>query len=191
MRYTVAILFPLALAAGVRANPCWCGDVGYYVVPYYWAYPSVWGNPATNVPKVPIVPKATLREDAPPSKAADEPPRIGNPRLPTEDVEPRKELPALKVMPPKAKEKAVSVDQFLIPAEKSRALAPAEVKVGIFNHSDRDLELEINGEAVKLPADQYVTLRLPRTFTWAVKGQPEKAVTVPADSDGLEIVFRR
>lgn len=114
-----------------------------------------------------------------------------------EDVEPKKVLPAPKKIVPKkideAKpvEKAVSVDEFLIPAEKKRSEPPTEVKIGIFNHSDRDMDLVINGEAVRLPAAQYVTLRMPRTFTWAIKGKPEKEVKVPADSDGLEIVFRR
>lgn len=182
MRLPLAILGSVTLAAGAHANPCWCGPA-YYVVPY-WVAP------------VPGGPKAVIRENTEPplARPADDIPRIANPRLPTEDVAPRKVLPIPKSVPkeePRAKEKAVSVDQFLIPAERARAEAPAEVKVGIFNHSDRELDLEINGEAVKLPADQYVTLKMPRTFTWAVKGQPAKSVTVPADSDGLEIVFRR
>lgn len=163
---------------------------------------------APNAAVAPSVPREQLPTPKP--KADDSSlPRIRPPQLPTEDVTPRKSptippstptptppAPEKKETPKakeadKTKEKNVSVDQFLIPAERVRSEAPSEVKVGFFNHSDREMEIEINGETLKLPADQYVTVRLPRTFNWSVKGQVSKEVKVPADSDGLEIVFRR
>jgi hypothetical protein len=51
--------------------------------------------------------------------------------------------------------------------------------------------LTVHGEDVRLPGGQYVTLRLPRAFAWAEKGKKAAAVTVPADADGVEIVFRK
>jgi hypothetical protein len=65
------------------------------------------------------------------------------------------------------------------------------VKVGFFNHSDREITLEVNGEQLKLPSEQYVTLRLKRTFTWGEKGKKATDVAVPPDADGIEIVFRK
>lgn len=88
-------------------------------------------------------------------------------------------------------DKGRAVEQFFIPAEGGRGEPKPEVKVGFFNHSDREIVLDVNGEAVKLPSEQYVTLRLPRTFKWAEKGQKATDVAVPADADGMEIVFRK
>jgi hypothetical protein len=83
------------------------------------------------------------------------------------------------------------VEQYFVPADTGRGEAKPEVKVGFFNHSDREIQLEVNGEAVRLPKEQYVTLRLPRTFKWAEKGQKGTEVVVPPNADGLEIVFRK
>ena len=83
-----------------------------------------------------------------------------------------------------------AVEQFVIPAD-GKGEPRAEVKVGFFNHSDRDIALTVNGESVKLPSEEYVTLRLPRTFSWAEKGAKATDVVVPPDADGIEIVFRR
>ncbi|WP_020468938.1 hypothetical protein [Zavarzinella formosa] len=211
MRHTLAILLLLFSFTGAQAHCCfggyhrsYCGPACYsppvYAMPYWSSpiyYQPVWVNPVVMpVTQVPVY-GITNPPRTKPAEGAN--PKIANPRIPVDNTEPKKILPAPKAVPPakidqpktKEKEKSVSIDQFLIPAEKIRAEAPAEVKVGIFNHSDREMELEINGESVKLPADQYVTLRMPRTFTWAVKGQTAKEVKVPADADGLEIVFRK
>ena len=216
MRHLLTIITMLIPVTGIQAYCCqgghhsWCGSrpvVAYaapvvYVVPY-WA-PVIYADPVWINPAVVPATRAAVRENTiPPRKAPaaaeKSPPRIVNPRIPDDEIEPKKVLPAPKLVAPKKvdvpkakeNEKSVSVDEFLIPAERKRSETPGEVKVGIFNHSEREMELVINGETVKLPADQYVTLRMPRTFTWAVKGKEPKEVRVPADSDGLEIVFRR
>ena len=211
MRHLLTIIMVLAPVTCIQAHCCkghyhsTCYAPAYvysppvvYVVPY-WA-PSVYVDPSWVSPAVVPAPRAGLRENTTPPSVPNTdkaPPKIANPRLPMDDIEPKKILPAPKLVAPKKAdepkpvEKTVSIDEFLIPAERKRSEPLAEVKVGIFNHSDREMELVINGESVKLPADQYVTLRMPRTFTWAVKGKPEKEVKVPADADGLEIVFRR
>jgi hypothetical protein len=51
--------------------------------------------------------------------------------------------------------------------------------------------LDVNGEPVRLPKEQYVTVRLPRTFQWAEQGGKATDVVVPPDAEGIEIVFRR
>lgn len=148
--------------------------------------------------------RADIREQTTPNRpteGSNNYPRIRPPQqqLPTDDPEERRIIPkstdtpkeSPKMLPKPKAEKSVSVDQFMIPADKAKGEVASEIKLGIFNHSDRDVDLEINGETLKLPADQYVTLRLPRTFTWTIRGQKSRSVNVPNDADGIEIVFRR
>jgi len=67
----------------------------------------------------------------------------------------------------------------------------ANVAVGFFNHSERDLVLEINDRAVKIGSRYYLQLKLPREFTWREKDGPLQTTKVPADAEGVEIVFRK
>lgn|SRR5262245_4551482 len=187
-------------------------------VPAYPLTPAIWGAPAPKpLPPAPppFVPKpgaGVKEEETPPPpkpKEGDRPkesngkdkdaskiPKVKIP-LPGEPFDP--DQPAPKKEPPKtdppkkdageANDKAV--EQFYVPADGKRAEPRAEVKVGFFNHSDREIVLDVNGEPLKLPSEQYVTLRLPRTFKWAEKGKSATEVTIPADADGIEIVFRK
>ncbi|MBO0698329.1 MAG: hypothetical protein J2P46_08050 [Zavarzinella sp.] len=134
-----------------------------------------------DTPRIPKL-KLPLPGD---SKEPD--PSAGRPS-PAEKREPPKTAPETKEP---SGDHAKAVEQFLIPAGAGRGEPKAEVKVGFFNHSDREIVLDVNGEAVRLPTEQYVTLRLPRTFKWAEKGRKATEVTVPSDSDGIEIVFRK
>jgi hypothetical protein len=176
---------------------------------------TFWGTPAPKpLPPPPFVPKkgAGVREEEPvPAKTekskdgkkpkeneSKDAPRIPKVKLPLPDDPDDPDKPAKKPAEKKESAKkepladsANAVDQFLIPSEDTKVERPAEVKVGFFNHSDRDLELEVNGEPLKLPSEQYVTLRLKRTFTWAEKGKKGTEVAVPPDADGIEIVFRK
>jgi hypothetical protein len=177
--------------------------------------------PPAPAPFVPKGAAVREEDDVPAPKPTDKPkngtkaktPEInesGTPRIPKfkvplpsgpiETDPPAVKPPAEKKEPPKAdgsetKEPAAdrgrAVEQFFIPAEGGQGESKPEVKVGFFNHSDREIQLEVNGEAVRLPSEQYVTLRLPRTFKWAEKGQKGTDVAVPPDSDGIEIVFRK
>ncbi|HJZ90268.1 MAG TPA: hypothetical protein VKE40_05305 [Gemmataceae bacterium] len=191
---------------------------GYYPYPLT---PAIWGAPAPKpLPPLPppFVPKPgvgvkEVDETPPPPKPGEKSkngtkPKEGDakdkdaPRIPKlkfpgpgEQFDP--DEPAPRKEPPKTDSKkdaganGKDVEQFLVPADEKRSEPPAEVKVGFFNHSDRDLVLEVNGEPLKLPSEQYVTKRLPRTFKWAEKGKPATDVTIPPDADGIEIVFRK
>jgi len=181
---------------------------------YAPAYPltsAIWGAPAPAPlppapPPSPPKPAAGIREDsepASPPKPLNKPkeekrlpsiPKLDLP-LPGDATEPDPGLPK-KDKPDASKKNPTAdagkaVEQFLVPAVVKRAEPRAEVQVGFFNHSERTIELQVNGEAVQVPSEQYVTLRLPRTFTWAEKGQKGADVVVPPDSDGVEIVFRK
>ncbi len=178
-----------------------------YYMPAYPLSSAVWGAPApTYVAPPPFVPKPVVREDespAPkaPAKSAEKPkdePTIPKTKLPLPGETPKKILPPPSEpntdKSPKTKEPAPlakAVEQFLVPADRPRAEPPAEVKVGFFNHSSRDLVLVVHGEEVRLPSAQFVTLRLPRNFQWSEKGAKSADVTVPTDADGVEIVFRK
>ena len=99
--------------------------------------------------------------------------KTATPRTRKRRVFPRSALPPLPGDPPKrepAADRGKAVEQFFIPADPKRAEPRAEVKVGFFNHSDRAIVLQVNGEAVRLPSEEYVTLRSPRKFSWAEKG---------------------
>src|SRR5262245_34768698 len=182
-------------------------------VPSYPLAPAIWGAPApASLPPAPPLsppkPAAGIREGEGPPLSPIPPKPLSKPKeekslpsipkldlpLPGDATEPDPGLP--KKDKPDAKKKTTaesgkSVEQFLVPAVVKRAEPRAEVQVGFFNHSERTIELQVNGEAVQVPSEQYVTLRLPRTFTWAEKGQKAADVVVPPDSDGVEIVFRK
>jgi hypothetical protein len=63
-------------------------------------------------------------------------------------------------------------------------------KVGFFNHTDRDLELVIEGKAVKLPKKSYLNAELPVKFTWKTAGSEANATTVPAGAAGVDVLFK-
>ena len=211
----------IAGAAAAQCPPWYPYYPVYPVVPpAYPLTPAVWGAPAPKpLPPAPppYVPKKSVpsikEEDEPaPARPAEKPkngakggvdekgkesPRIPRTRLPIPGDHLDKGVPDVpKGDKPKAEEPkkeippAKRVEQYVIPTE-GRGEPPAQVKVGFFNHSDRDLVLDVNGDPLKLPKEQYVTVRLPRTFTWAEKGAKGKNVVVPPDADGIEIVFRR
>jgi hypothetical protein len=188
------------LLAGAAAAQCQPWYPPYpVVVPVYPLTPAIWGAPAPQPlpPALPPVPKRTPRiveedEPATPSKPAekkDDSPRIPKVKIPLPGDPVDKPLPKSDA-PKKDQPAGKAVEQFVIPAD-GKGEPPAEVKVGFFNHTDRDITLLVNGESVKLPKAEYVTLRLPRTFTWAERGAKGTDVVVPPDADGIEIVFRR
>jgi hypothetical protein len=178
-----------------------------YLVPLYPMTPQVWGAPrpapTLPVPK-PFVPKpgVGVTEDADPPKPREvpklnkesDPPKIPKPKRPIpldpdelDGPKPSKKDAAKKEPLAKGKE----VEQYFVPADEKRSETTGEVRVGFFNHSDREITLDVNGEALKLPSEQYVTVRVPRTFSWTEKGQKAREVVVPPDAEGMEIVFRK
>ena len=206
------IVIRLALAILVAAC-AWSGrasaQCGYYPYPVYPppiiylpvypmpVYPPpFWGAPTPKpLPPAPppFVPKARVTEDEPGNKdknKPNDPPKIPKTNL-LNEPEPKK-LPAPK---PADKEDLANIerkiDEFLIAGKEGKAEPSKEVKIGFFNHSGKDLTLDVNGETVTLPSEQYVTLRLPRQFAWSIKGEKNRDVKVPSDADGLEIVFRK
>jgi hypothetical protein len=214
-RLVLAAGFGLVIAGTTSAQ---CGNwyrpyPGPVYVPIYPLGTSVWGAPAPlplpPAPK-PFVPKAGVgvKEEVEPStpKTSDVPkdkksseskeketPKIPKPKLPIPvdpDEKPAKPPKFETPMKDLPADKTKAVEQFIVPAEEN-SKPSAEVRVGFFNHSDREITLDVNGEPVKLPSEQYVTVRVSRTFTWSEKGQKSTDVVVPPDAEGVEIVFRK
>jgi hypothetical protein len=63
-------------------------------------------------------------------------------------------------------------------------------KVGFFNHTDRDLDLVIEGQSVKLPKKSYLNAQLPKKFTWKAAGNDANATTVPDGAAGVDVLFK-
>jgi hypothetical protein len=202
----VIVVLVVAGAASAQCHPWY---PVYPVVPQgYPLSPAIWGAPAPKpLPPVPppYTPKPKLTdEDVPvPTKSKEKSPakepggssdgvRIPKTKLPLpgDRIDKAVPEPPKSDGPKKDRAEGKSFEQYVVPAE-GRGEPRAEVKVGFFNHSDREIALTVNGEAVRLPAEQYVTLRLPRTFTWSEKGTKGNEVVVPPDAEGIEIVFRK
>ncbi|HEX3150126.1 MAG TPA: hypothetical protein VHR66_18760 [Gemmataceae bacterium] len=197
------------IVVGTASAQCqrWYPPYPVVVIPAYPLTPAVWGTPAPKpLPPAPLpLPKRgpTISEESDPMPPAKSPekkadPKSDTPRIPKVKIP----LPGDPVDKPLPKETPKSdgpkkepladkaIEQFVIPSEGKGEQGP-EIKVGFFNHSDREITLNVNGESVKLPREQYVTLRMPRTFTWAEKGSKAASVVVPPGADGIEIVFRK
>ena len=215
---TITIFLLVADVASAQCQPWY--PLYPVAPPGYLPNPALWGAPAPK-PLPPLaslpVPKAkpapAIKEEdepsttppAPKSKSGlkepgedkdKETPRIPKTKLPIPGDRLDKGLPDLpksdspKVDPPKTIPEGKSFEQYMIPAE-GKGEPPALVKVGFFNHTERQLVLDVNGQSLRLPKGEYATVRLPRTFTWAEQGAKDNSVVVPPDAEGIEIVFRK
>ncbi|MCE9530814.1 MAG: hypothetical protein K8T89_06790 [Planctomycetes bacterium] len=119
-------------------------------------------------------------------------------------AEPPKQVPPLPEGPseiPASRTKSASparlddttkpYDVIVVMAAADAKANTAEVGVGFFNHSERDVVIDLNGRTIKLGSRHYLSLKLPREFTWREKDGPSWTTKIPDKSDGIEIVFRR
>ena len=78
----------------------------------------------------------------------------------------------------------------VFPAGGDQAVRGGYRTVGFYNHTARDLNLTIEGRAVKLPARTYLHAQLAATFTWGHGDRPLVRETVPDGAAGVDVVFR-
>jgi hypothetical protein len=132
---------------------------------------------------VPLLPptKKNATDDAAPSKKAtnDEP-----------LILPREALPEPAPLP-RANDTGKPFDVIAVASADGVRQVTGRVGVGFFNHSNRDLILEIDGRTVTLNSRYYLQVKLPRRFTWRENDGPVQKAQVPDEADGLEIVIRK
>ncbi len=179
----------------------------------FWPPPIVIIQPVYSIPKPPAPkkekekdselpkpkevakPKAMIREDqnAKPEEAVAPALRV-HPRsklnLPPDIGTATKEGPEPPKIEVKSPEWTVQVCPIDPPEGKTIPKDRKEVKVGFFNHSDRELWLEVNGESVGIPARNYVLTKVPPKFTWRYKNGSPNEVTIPNTSEGMDLIFR-
>jgi len=155
--------------------------------------------PVTAVPLTPDAPSVPLAQPRPvvPTGAvapAAEPGRFPIvPRVPGGEST----LPPLQIVPPPEPSTSRSSPLSdrkafeVVPVTGAAPAAGALRSVGIFNHTDRDVSLTVEGETVTLPKRSYVTAAVPRKFAWKLGDGAAQTTEVPADSPGVEIVLRR
>jgi hypothetical protein len=134
---------------------------------------------------------------------------IPNPMVPTSPPEPKKPSPSGEgfpplVLPPEGSGSPSGVvppttvrssplnggtKPQIFPAEGELA-ADGLRKIGFFNHTDRDINLTIDGKKVTLPQKSYIHARVGATFRWSHADNPVTTTTVPGGAAGLEVLFR-
>ena len=80
----------------------------------------------------------------------------------------------------------------VIPVDGPAPATPsAKRSVGFFNHTDRDLQLTVEGQTITLPKRHSVTADVPAKFTWTLEGNLEQITEIPLAAPGVEVVIRR
>jgi hypothetical protein len=80
----------------------------------------------------------------------------------------------------------------LIPVSGDAPSSPEAFRtVNIFNYTERDLKLTVQGQSITLPKRSFVTANVPRKFDWKFDENPKQTTEIPVTSPGLEIVIRR
>ena len=80
----------------------------------------------------------------------------------------------------------------VIPVDGPAPATPsAKRSVGFFNHTDRDLQLTVEGQTITLPKRHSVTAEVPAKFTWTLEGNLEQNTEIPLAAPGVEVVIRR
>lgn len=67
----------------------------------------------------------------------------------------------------------------------------AKRKVGFFNHTDRDLQLTVEGRTITLPKRHYIAAEVPTTFDWKLDNGSKQHTEIPMAAPGVEVVIRK
>ena len=80
----------------------------------------------------------------------------------------------------------------VIPVEGAAPTSPtAKRSVGFFNHTERDVQLTVEGQTITLPKRHSVMADVPAKFTWKLDGNLEQTTEIPLAAPGVEVVIRR
>ncbi len=83
-----------------------------------------------------------------------------------------------------------TVSVFPARAARGEEASNGYKSVGFYNHTARDVNLTIEGRAVKLPAKTYLYAKLGPTFTWGHGDNALVREAVPTGASGVDVVFR-
>jgi hypothetical protein len=77
------------------------------------------------------------------------------------------------------------------PAGTSKSFSPRSLhRVGFWNVSDRDMTINVEGQAYALARGRAMTMSLGRQFTWQIDQRKPTQERIPEDKANLEIVIR-
>jgi hypothetical protein len=172
----LAILFAGAGLAPLRAEPDAPSDLKKFQ-----AKPPLPPFPDGD-PDKPLLPLAKKETSAPKKETPAPKKEPQTPEPPMLD----KDLP----VPPRVVD-AAAFDVIAVAPQAGAPVSGGRVAVGFFNHGDRELVLEIDGRTVKLGSRYYLQLKLQREFSWRENQGAARTTKVPAEADGVEIVFRK
>lgn len=141
----------------------------------------------------PAVPEAAPAPMDPAPPVSPESPRVPLPRpMPSETG-----LPPL-VLPPVPEQKVTSQSSPLTSLPKVRAIpvaastrpvAPGRGKVSLFNYSQRDWEVTIQGRPLTLPRRSYVDVEVPNRFQLRIGAGRMTEYVVPPHQVGIDLVI--
>jgi hypothetical protein len=150
--------------------------------------PDVAGGDVT-IPKLNLPP-------APPQKVegALAIPEVAIPKLELVPMPEKKpegvKLPELKLPPITSESKYTPKESpavRFVPVEGQRT--PGNQVVRLYNYSDREFSMLLDGKATKLPAKSSVSVAMPDNFRWKL-GEKSEMVTIPTDAAGMCVVIR-
>ncbi len=111
---------------------------------------------------------------------------------------PKNPPPAEPKTKAESKEKSIGLEsgetksfQQLWIARREGASASDSIQLGLYNHSDREILLDVDGKPLKLPSLHYWLVKKPRSFTWREKDGDLHKVSVPMEVDGVELIFKK
>jgi hypothetical protein len=104
------------------------------------------------------------------------------------EVPPKGKTESISRSSPITGAQAVRVERF--PVAHAEGVAKGFCLITYYNHTGQDLNLTIEGQAVKLPSKMYVEAKVARTFTWGRKDSPASEEKVGEGYVGIDIVFR-
>jgi hypothetical protein len=173
------------------------------VAPPRPADPDAGAVPMIPVPNVPAKPEGVSPPSIPllppPGKSKeDDGPKLPPLRGVPDPSRPGLSLPVPGGDPGKSTSKASPLTarpRPLVDVIPVAGAAPADPavrrRVNFFNHTDRDLWLVVEGQAVTLPRRHQITASVPPTFIWQLDGGAEQKTAIPATAPGVEVVIRR
>lgn len=158
--------------------------------------------PAQNIPTDPMPTKTGSTSLSPETKTAKQPEPAK--RKPLISSKADSGLPPLPLLPPgpadgkKSTSKSSPLANMprpvvdIYPVDGPPPASPAATrKVGFFNHTDRDLKLTVEGQAITLPKRHYVAAEVPASFDWTLGDGPKRQTAIPTAAPGVEVVIRK